>query len=292
VNVDVACVGDPFLDLIFLGLPALPVAGEEQLASRLVMVPGGMANVAFALGRLGLDAVVCAPIGRDPAGRLLAELMADAGVSWVGRVGDVSRVSVALPADGDRAFVSINPPPTVDLETLAKITARAIVVDLPSAALLPAHPRVFAVVGDPEVSALIGRLPASLGSLRALILNEREVRGLTGRLDVPGAARHLAALGTTVVVTQGAAGATAIQPDGQTVQCDAPAAVIGDTTGAGDLFAAAYVWADLAGRPIEERLRLATRYASLSLERATDRQKGIALDDFANLLPPSSGAIW
>ena len=79
VNVDVACVGDPYLDLIFLGLPALPTPGEEQLADRLVVVPGGMANVAYALGRLELAAVVCAPIGHDPAGRLLGELMADAG---------------------------------------------------------------------------------------------------------------------------------------------------------------------------------------------------------------------
>jgi ribokinase len=291
VNVDVACVGDPYLDLIFLGLPALPVPGEEQLADRLVIVPGGMANVAYALGRLGLEAVICAPIGHDPAGRLLGELMADAGVSWLGRDADATPVSVALPAHGDRAFVSVSPPPTVDLETLAEITARAIVVDLPSAPLLPAHPRVYAVVGGPEVGAMVGRLPSSFGDLRALILNEREVQGLTGRPDVPGAAGHLAALGTTVVVTLGAGGAMAIEPDGQTVEVVAPVADVGDTTGAGDLFAAAYVWADLAGRTLEERLQLATRYASLSLERATDRQKGIALGDFRDLLPTDGPLI-
>jgi sugar/nucleoside kinase (ribokinase family) len=132
---------------------------------------------------------------------------------------------------------------------------------------------------------MVGRLPSSFGGLRALILNEREVRELTERSDVPTAAGHLAALGTTVVVTLGAGGAMAIEPDGRSVQVDAPLADVGDTTGAGDLFAAAYVWADLAGRPLAERLHLATRYASLSLERATDRQKGITLGDFTDLLP-------
>jgi sugar/nucleoside kinase (ribokinase family) len=94
VKVDVVCVGDPFLDLIFHGLAGMPVPGEEQLAASLVVVPGGMANVAYALARLELEAVVCAPIGQDPAGRLLAGLMADAGVAWLGRAADTTPVSL------------------------------------------------------------------------------------------------------------------------------------------------------------------------------------------------------
>ncbi len=284
MRVDVACVGDPFLDLIFRGLAALPQPGEEQLASSLVMVPGGIANIAYALRRLGLEAVVCAPIGRDPAGRLLGELMADAGVSWLGRDADATPVSVALPAHGDRAFVTVSPPPTIDLETLATITARAIVVDLPSAALLPAHPRVYAVVGDPEVQVMIGRLPASLDNVHALILNEREILALSGRDEIHAAAGEVASRGTTVVVTRGALGVVAVDRDGRVVEVAAPPSRVGDSTGAGDLFSGAYVWADLAGRPLEERLRLATTYASASLERAADRQKGITLDEFSAAL--------
>lgn len=282
MNADVVCVGDPFLDLIFLGLGTFPALGEERLAQRLKIVPGGMGNVAFALRRLGLEAVICAPHGRDLAGRLLTELMADVGVPWHGGPADATPVSVALPVAGDRALVSLMPDPTVDTETLRRITMRAVVVDLPSVPLLPelpAHPRLYAVVGDPEVAAMAGRLPASLEDLRALVLNQREAIGLTGRDDAREAAAHLASLGTTVVVTLGADGALAIDDTGRTIEVAAPAAHVVDATGAGDLFVSAYVWADLDGRPLEDRLRLATTYAALSLERATDTLKGITADE-------------
>jgi sugar/nucleoside kinase (ribokinase family) len=285
VIVDVACVGDPFLDLIFLGLPGMPPLGQETLAARLKVVPGGMANVAFALRRLGLEAVICAPRGKDPAGRFLAQLIADAGVPWLGRDGDATPVTVALPTDGDRALVSVMPDPTVDAEALREITMRAVVVDLPSAPLLPPVPRAYCVVGDPEVARLAGRLPAHLDDVHALILNRREAMGLTGRADARSAAQHLASLGTTVVVTLGAGGALAVEPDGRTVEVAAPVAHVADATGAGDLFVSAYIWADLGGRSLGDRLELATRYASLSLERATDQLKGITLEEFEQLVP-------
>ncbi len=284
MTVDVVCVGDPFLDLIFLGLGTMPALGEERLATRLKIVPGGMGNVAYALRRLGLEAMICGPVGRDLAGRVLAELMADVGVPWQGRPADATPVTVALPVDGDRALVSVMPAATVDAETLRAIDTRAVVVDLPSVPLLPPVPRTYAVVGDPEVAALAGRLPESLAHVHALVVNEREAIGLTGRGDAHDAAGHLASLGTTVVVTRGGAGALAIEPDGRTIAVAAPSAQVADATGAGDLFTAAYVWADLAGHPLEERLRLATRYASLSLERATDQLKGITLDEFRELI--------
>jgi sugar/nucleoside kinase (ribokinase family) len=284
MTIDVACVGSPFLDLIFRGLKALPGPGEEQLARELVIVPGAIANVAYALNRLGLEAVVCAPVGRDPAGRLLGELMADAGVRWIGRSAATTPVSVAMPVDGDRSFVTAGPPPTVDTDALAELAPRAVVVDLPSIGLLPPLPIVYAVVGDPEVSVLAGNLPRSLGGVRALILNDREARGMTRVGDTDGAAARLATLGTTVVVTCGRSGAVATEPDGRVVRVEAPIVEVEDPTGAGDLFTAAYVWADLAGRPLEDRLALASAYASLSLEAASSRQKGLTGQQFEKAL--------
>jgi sugar/nucleoside kinase (ribokinase family) len=293
LTIDVACVGSPFLDLIFRGLPAIPKPGEEQLARELVIVPGAIANVAYALNRLGLDAVVCAPIGRDPAGRLLGELMADAGVRWVGRPAEATPVSVALPVDGDRAFVTAGPPPSVDMDALIALDPRAVVVDLPNVEHLPPMPVVYAVVGDPEVQVLIGNLPRSLDGVRALILNDREALGLGIAEDVDAAAAELARLGTTVVVTCGRAGALATEPGGRVIRVEAPIVEVDDTTGAGDLFTAAYVWADLAGRSLADRLALASAYASFSLAAATSRQKGITLEAFERALAASGQAeLW
>jgi len=293
MTVDVACVGSPFLDLIFRGLDGLPQPGEERLARDLVVVPGAMANVAYALNRLGLEAVVCSPIGQDPAGRLLQLLMTEAGVRWAGRPSDATPVSVAIPVHGDRAFVTAAPPSTIDLETLSQLAPGAVIVDLPSVDQLTEFDEVFAVVGEPEVRALAGNLP-SLAGLRAFILNDREALLLTGAVDRAAAARQLAGLGTTVVVTCGSDGAAAACPDGQFFAVDAAVVEVGDPTGAGDLFTAAYVWADLAGRPLEDRVRLASRYASWSLAAATTTQaraqKGLSRGEFEMKLAEARSA--
>ncbi|HET7026981.1 MAG TPA: PfkB family carbohydrate kinase, partial [Candidatus Limnocylindrales bacterium] len=253
-TVDVACVGHPFLDLIFRGLAAIPGPGEEQVARELDIVPGAIANVAYALNRLGLEAVVCAPMGNDPAGRLLRELLAEAGVRWIGEPSATTPVSVALPTAGDRAFVTAAPVPSVDTGTLASLEPRAIVVDLPNVPLLPElsdPPAIYAVLGEPEVRALAGNLPATLGHLRALVVNDREACALVGTPDRDAAARTLAALGTTVVVTCGPDGALAAEPGASGVhaadaadaadaergltRARAPHVDVEDPTGAGDL---------------------------------------------------------
>jgi ribokinase len=275
VTVDVVCAGPPFLDIVFRGLPRIPRAGEEVLASEVVTVPGAMANVAFALRQLGLNSVVCSPVGIDPAGRLLQELMAEAGIPWIGEPTDSTSLSVALPIDGDRAFVTVQSDAVVDLEAIAALSPRALVINLPFPGRMPDEPWTYGVVGDPQVAILLDDGPKPLTELRALILNEREARHLTGLSDTVEAAAQLAARGCPVVVTRGANGAAAAMPDGQVLEAAALFTETFDTVGAGDLFTAAFIWADLLGRPVGERLNLATAYASLSLARPAPRQKGL-----------------
>ena len=291
MTVDVVCAAPPFLDIVFRGLDRIPPSGEEVLATAVSVVPGAMANVAFALRQLKLDAVVCSRIGTDPAGRLLQELMASAGVPWIGEPTGSTSLSVALPVDGDRAFVTFQADTSIDLHAIAALAPRAVVVNLPLPGPMPGTPWVYAVVGDPQVAILREHGLGSLAGLRTLFLNEREAQDLTGLPDTRDAAAELAVHGCLVIVTRGASGAVAALPDGRIVEAPAIVTEAQDTVGAGDLFTAAFVWADLQHRPLDVRLNLAIAYASHSLSRPASGQKGLSVAAFRDVLAATAAPL-
>jgi ribokinase len=291
MTVDVVCAGPPFLDIVFRGLEWIPRPGEEALASAVAVVPGGMANVAFALRQLQLDAVVCSRIGTDPAGRLLQELMANAGVPWIGEPTGSTSLSVALPVDGDRAFVTVMTDTAIDLDAIAALAPRAVIVNLPLPGSMAGTPWTYAVVGDPQVAMLREHGLGSLALLRTLFLNEREAQDVTGLADTLDAATELAGHGCLVIVTRGASGAVAAMPDGRVVEAPAIATDAQDTVGAGDLFTAAFIWADLLGRALDERLNLAIAYASHSLAQPTPGQKGLTVAAFRDVLAATAAPL-
>jgi sugar/nucleoside kinase (ribokinase family) len=291
MTVDVVCAAPPFLDIVFRGLERIPQSGEEVLASAVSVVPGAMANVAFALRQLKLDAVVCSRIGTDPAGRLLQELMANAGIPWIGEPTGSTSLSVALPVEGDRAFVTVQSETAIDLDAIAALSPRAVVVNLPMAGPMPGTPWIYAVVGDPQVAILREQGLGSLGELRTLFPHAREAPDLPGLSDIRQAAAEVAAHGGLVIVTRGSSGAVAAIPDGRVVE--APGIVVDaqDTVGAGDLFAAAFIWADLLGRPLDETLNLAIAYASQSLAHPVPGQKGLGVAAFRDVLAATAAPL-
>ena len=100
-------------------------------------------------------------------------------------------------------------------------------------------------------------------------MSRSEALILTGADTVEEAARSLAELTEIVVVTLAAEGAIACS-DGElvTVAAERVERPV-DTTGAGDLLTAAFVWADLRGADADERLRWAVLYATLAVTTPT-----------------------
>jgi ribokinase len=269
VTVDLAVATQAFLDLTFFGLERLPRPGEEELAEDLLRTPGGGAITAIGAARLGLTAALVSPLGGDDAGAFVREALEREGVGAPEPSDVRTAVTVVMPLAGERAFVTFDPGAPVDGPAVRALAPRAVVADLDQLASLPEGPFVYASTGDQSAREYAGALPSLPRKPRALIVNEREALLLSGAGGVAAAAEALASFAETVVVTLGAAGAAAIG-DGSLIEVpgvETAAAV--DTTGAGDLFIAAYAWADQRGAGARERLSWAVLAAALSVAAPT-----------------------
>ena len=144
------------------------------------------------------------------------------------------------------------------------LAPRAVVGDVEGIVAHPDAPRMYATCDTVQAHQSAGRPEALIGAAGTLILNAGEAALVTGHNDPEEAAVALARLVATAIVTLGAEGAVAVS-GGIVAHAEAPRQSARALTGAGDVFAAAYVWADLAGSPLAERLALSCLYASLSL---------------------------
>jgi ribokinase len=270
-----------FLDLTFVGLESLPAIGEERFAGELMRSPGGGAITAVGAARLGLSAAVAAPLGDDVAGDLVRAALAEERVEVIAtRTAPRTPTTVVLPVGGDRAMVTVDPGVRASAADVAAGAPRAVATNLDLLHVVPPDAMAYVTCGDDESRAFEGRPPAALAGSRALFVNRAEALVLTGQPTVEDAAATLAELAESVVVTLAADGAL-VATGGRILT--APAERVEtpvDTTGAGDLLTAAYIWADLGGAETIDRLRWATLYASLAVTRPTGIGGALSEVDF------------
>ncbi len=277
---DVYLTGTVFLDIIFTGMDSAPVRGTESWARGMGSSPGGVANMATALARVGLRTALAAAFGDDVYGDFCRECLEnDEGIdlSLSRRVrGWHSPVTVSMAYEDERTMVSHGheaPPPEEPAPTCPP-AARAAVATLAAGSreewighAARNGSRIFADVGWDDT----GRWdPADLADLRhcdAFLPNAAEAMRYT-RTDTPQrAARALAELVPVAVVTMGSHGACAVDSGtGETAQVPALAVEALDPTGAGDVFMAGFVTGSLAGWPLADRLAFAGLTAGLSVQ--------------------------
>ncbi|MBZ2409615.1 carbohydrate kinase family protein [Streptomyces sp. L06] len=278
--VDVYLTGTVFLDIIFTGLDSAPVRGTESWARGMGSSPGGVANMATALARLGLRTSLAAAFGDDHYGEYCWDaLESGEGIDLTGsrRVGGWhSPVTVSMAYEDERTMVSHGHEAPVDLAPVPARPprARAAVAALAPGVRAPwiaeaarAGTRVFGDVGWDDTGAWdLDALP-DLEHCEAFLPNAAEAMRYT-RTDCPrAAARALADRVPLAVVTLGSQGAYAV--DGRTGEtADVPAIAVDalDPTGAGDVFVAGFVTGTLAGWPLADRLAFAGLTAALSVQ--------------------------
>jgi sugar/nucleoside kinase (ribokinase family) len=275
-GLDVFLTGQIFMDMIFTGLDGLPPPGTEVLTDGLGSAPGGVANIAVAMSRLGLRVGLAADVGDDLFGAYLWRTLSEqegVNLRWSRRIrGRPTPVTVSLAYDSDRSMVTYNPPPPPPAAVTDPPRARTCFVELDNA--LPdwalemrrSGALVFADVGwDPTgtwSSAVLDRLR----DVDVFTPNAIEAMSYTGTSTPDDALRALAGRCPVVVVKCGGAGAIAIDSAaGEKAAAPALPVKALDPTGAGDVFAAGFTYGTLAGWNLEERLRFANLCAGLSV---------------------------
>jgi sugar/nucleoside kinase (ribokinase family) len=280
MSVDVVVAVPAFMDMTFVGLEALPALGEERFAGDLVRSPGGGAITALGAARLGLSTALAAPIADDPAGDLIAEALTAEGVSIVGAPCSRTPVTMVMPLGADRAMVTDDPGVRARTADVAATEPGAVIVGLSQLDVVPSAARGYVSVGDDDARAFAGRLPPGLPSMAGLLIERREALVLTGASTPQQAAEILGAVVPTAVILLGGRGALAVI-DGRAVNLqsfDVGAAV--DTTGASDLFVAAWTWGAAHGMDVETSLRWAGLYAALSVRVPTGAAGATSLERF------------
>ena len=94
------------------------------------------------------------------------------------------------------------------------------------------------------------------GEIDILFANEVEMAALTGEQDFEAGLAYLAARIPLLVVTRGKDGAVAVSGAERAEVAAEPIDKVVDTTGAGDLFAAGFLFGHVRGRPLDECLKM------------------------------------
>jgi sugar/nucleoside kinase (ribokinase family) len=206
-------------------------------------------------------------VGRDDAGRRMLAFLRERGAdtAFVAEVdGHTSQVVLLIEPSGERTIIGIHP-------------------DLLSTVVVPVHTIstgdvvYFAAWGDSFVPAmaeltakgtLVATVPPEvpLTTLPAAIVIGSESQHQTAVGDVDSAYAPLLAQGALrcVVVTKGAAGATALCPSRRIDQPGRSVTPV-DQTGAGDAFAAGFLHQMALGGSVEEALRAGTDWGTAAV---------------------------
>lgn len=296
-----AVVGNVNVDLIMGPVAPWPDPGTEIIVPQTDLRLGGAAgNVALAWQALGRDFQIASNTGQGPFGVLLRQAFAPRSDRWpVAASGTTISVGLTHP-DSERTFFTSQG----HLADLSWPEVQAM-IDWPGLvggmllvcgsfvcdALVSDYDALFATARAQGIRIALdtgwppdGWTPHRLGQVKGwlaqcdcLLLNEAETRALCDGCtpdSAPDALLPIMPPGAQVVVKCGPSGAVARAAGGPLVRTLAPAVVVQDTIGAGDIFNAGFLAAWAEGAPLSACLHRGVASASTAISTLPRRYGG------------------
>lgn len=298
---DVIGFGALNLDRILL-VDKIPGCDEEGFILNVDDCPGGSAaNTIVGLSRLGLSAGYLGMVGSDDAGRILLESFSSENV-------DISGIKIAegrsgmgtglVDKKGDRALLidpGVNDDITMDNIDLDYVRGAGFLhltsfICRDTDASFKTQLKLVDELDDVNISFDPGQLYAERGlnalkdiieRCKIMFPSENEIRLLTG-LDYKQGSELLLEKGANIiVVTRGGEGCYVTDGE-QSYEVPAEAVDVIDTTGAGDAFAAGFLYGMVKEKDLNECALLGNKVASYCIQHRGARA-GLPMLDMLNI---------
>lgn len=248
---------------------------------------GSAANTLAGLAALGATCGFVGQVADDQLGEVFTHDIRAAGIAFdvAARAGDppTARCLIFVTPDGQRTMNTfLGASHYLPAEALDEaIIADAAVLYLEGYLWDPEEPRAAMrkaiaaaraagrkIAFTPSECFVIDRHRADFlslidgGEIDVLFCNEPELAALTGEADFEAGLAALRAKVPVLVVTRGADGAVALSGDQRAEVAAQPVDKVVDTTGAGDLFAAGFLYGHVRGKSLDDALRMGAICAS------------------------------
>jgi sugar/nucleoside kinase (ribokinase family) len=295
---DVLGVGCNSVDYVYR-LPAAPKADSPtaklRISSHQAMCGGQMATAMAACAGLGLRATYLGSTGNDHNGRLISSELQQRGVDVsrvmqrecanrfaVIAVDETSGERIVLWDRDDRLNIT-----AADLDPALIASARIVHVDdedQEAAIAVALLARQAGVPVTSDIDRITDRTRDLIAAVSVPIFAEHVLPAITGETDVTRALKQVRqSHGGLLCVTLGAGGAMLLSGD-ELVTEPAFSITAVDTTGAGDVFRAAFIYGLLAGSAPRDLLRFANAAAAVSCTRAGAMNSVPSRDEVERLL--------
>jgi sugar/nucleoside kinase (ribokinase family) len=296
-SVEVLCAGIVVADHVCTPVSHVPAAGELVLADGMLLTSGGCAaNAAVDLARMGVRAAVVGRVGADTFGRIVTEMLREAGVDvsaiTASKTAATSQTLIVNVQGQDRRFIHTFganaefaaadiPRALLDRCQVLYVGGYLLMPGMRHEELAPlfaaARARGVKTVLDvaiPAPGAYLHWLEPLLSEVDVFLPNDHEAALITGETDPLRQAQRFHALGCgTAIITMGGGGAVLVQKD-RRLRTGAYSVPFVDASGGGDAFDAGYIYGLLRGMGPEDCLRYASALGA-SCVRAIGTTPGV-----------------